>query len=122
MFQISSCDIVALFELHSDKELSLPGFVSKKQKIRKILHKGPKIAGGIGIFVKEEFKDLAQLVSNENQDSIWIKIRKELCNEPEDIFIGSFYMSPEGKKGTNTIDYLVTVIDPSHLWLAMAHL
>ena len=30
--KISSCDIVALSELHSDKELSLPGFVSKKTK------------------------------------------------------------------------------------------
>ena len=107
--KISSCDIVALSELHSDKELSLPGFVSKKQKIRKKIHKGPKIAGGIGIFVKEEFKDLAQLVSNENQDSIWIKIRKELCNEPEDIFIGSFYISPDGKQGTNTIDFFTSM-------------
>ena len=53
--KFSSCDIVALSELHCDNELSLPGFVSLKQKIREKLHKGPKISGGIGIFVKEEF-------------------------------------------------------------------
>ena len=95
--KISNCDIVALSELHSDKELSLPGFESLKQKIRKKTHDGPKISGGIGIFIKEEVKHLVQLLPNENQDSIWIKIKKEACNEPEDIFIGSFYVSPEGK-------------------------
>ena len=58
VFQISSCDIVALFELHSDKELSLPGFVSKKQKIRKILHKGPKIAGGLVFLLRKNLRIL----------------------------------------------------------------
>ena len=62
----SDCDIVALAELHSDHELSLPGFVSLKQKIRKKLHKGPKIAGGIGIFVKETHKHLIQVIPDEN--------------------------------------------------------
>ena len=44
--KISDCDIVALSEIHSDKNLSLPGFISIKQKIRKKLHGGPKISGG----------------------------------------------------------------------------
>ena len=44
--KISDCDIVALSEIHSNKELSLPGFISLKQKIRKKLHGGPKISGG----------------------------------------------------------------------------
>ena len=30
--KISDCDIVALSEIHSDKELSLPGFINIKQK------------------------------------------------------------------------------------------
>ena len=96
--KISMCDIVGLSEIHCDKEVSLPGFVSLKQKIRKKNHKGPKISGGIGIFIKENFKNLIQTVSNKNQDSVWIKIKKELCDEKEDIYIGSFYFSPEGKK------------------------
>ena len=33
--KISDCDIVTLAELHCDEELTLPGFVSLKQKIRK---------------------------------------------------------------------------------------
>ena len=74
--KISNCDIVAFAELHSDKEVSLPGFVSIKQKIREKSHKGPKIAGGIGIFVKDEYKHLIQAMPNKNQESIWIKIKK----------------------------------------------
>ena len=85
--KVSNCDIVVLAELHCDKELSLPGYVSIKQKIRKKLHKGPKIAGGIGIFVKEECKHLVKVLPNQNQDSIWIRLKKEDCNEPDDIYI-----------------------------------
>ena len=107
--KISDCDIVALSEIHSDKELSLPGFISIKQKIRKKLHGGPKIAGGIGIFVKEEFKHLIQLIPNENQDSIWIKIKKELCGEIEDIFLGSFYVSPEGTKSDGKPNFFTSM-------------
>ena len=107
--KIANCDIVALSELHSNKELSLPGFVSIKQKIRKKLHRGPKIAGGIGIFIKEDCEHLVQLLPNENQDSIWVKIKKETCDEPDDIIIGSFYVSPDGKKGKNTTDFFTSM-------------
>ena len=58
----------------------------------------PLHAGGIGIFVKEAYQHLVQVIPNENQDSIWIKIKKDACDEPEDIFLGSFYISPERKK------------------------
>ena len=104
----SDCDIVTLAELHCDEELSLPGFVSLKQKIRKKLHKGPKIAGGIGIFVKEAYQHLVQVIPNDNQDSIWLKIKKEACDEPEDIFLGSFYISPERKK-TSSPNFFTTL-------------
>ena len=43
---ISKSDIVGLSEIHSDIEVSLPGFMSLKQKIREKRHKGPKISGG----------------------------------------------------------------------------
>ena len=108
--KISKCDIVALSELHCDKEVSLPGFISVKQKIRKKLHKGPKISGGIGIFVKEEYKHLIQVVATENQNSIWVKIKKEFCGENEDIFLGSFYVSPD-RKGSMKTDFFSLVND-----------
>ena len=95
---VSKFDIVALSELHSEEELSLPGFISIKQKIRKKVHMGPKIAGGIGVFVKEKYVGIIVLLPNKNPDSIWIKIKKESCNEPDDLYIGSFYVRPHGKK------------------------
>ena len=94
--KVSKFDIVALSELHSEEELSLPGFISIKQKIRKKVHMGPKIAGGIGIFAKEKYVGIIDLVPNKNPDSIWIRIKKETCNEPEDVYIGSAFK----KRGT----------------------
>ena len=99
--KILTYDVVALAELHYEKELSLPGFLNIKQKIRNKTHKGPKIAGGIAVFVKNKYKDLIELMPNKNADSIWVKIKKEKCGEVDDIFIGSFYVSPgSGKSAT----------------------
>ena len=47
-------DIVCLSELHTKKAISLPGFTTKKQKFRKKQHKGPKIGGGIAVYVKQD--------------------------------------------------------------------
>ena len=96
--KVSMCDIVGLSELHSDKEVSLPGFVSVKQKIREKLHKGPKIAGGIGIFIKEEYKHLIQPMVNKNNDSVWIKIKKDFCGENEDYIYRLFLRESRKKK------------------------
>ena len=37
------------------------------------------------------------MVPNHNENSIWIKIGKK-STEDKDIFLGSFYISPESKK------------------------
>ena len=55
---------MGLAELHADKELCIPGFKSLKQKIREKKCKGPKIAGGIGLFVRNEIAHLVQAVPN----------------------------------------------------------
>ena len=49
---LSSSDIVGLGELHAEEKVSIQGFINKKQKIRVKKSKGPKIAGGIGVFVR----------------------------------------------------------------------
>ena len=41
---IEGSDIIGLGELHSDKKLSIPGFISIDQKISEKKFKGPKIA------------------------------------------------------------------------------
>ena len=33
-------------------------------------------------------------MKTENQDSIWVKLKKELSGEENDIFIGTYYINP----------------------------
>ena len=54
-------------ELQTDKEVSLPGYKLLKQKIRKKNHKGPKIGGGIAIFISEIYEHLVQVIPNKKQ-------------------------------------------------------
>ena len=102
---ISGSDIVGLAELHADRELYIPGFKSVKQKTRENFFKGPKIAGGIGVFVRNEISHLVQVVPNKNKDSIWIKLRKNTIAESDDIYIGAYYGSPSKYKGDSTSDF-----------------
>ena len=94
---VSKNDIIGLGEIHSESEVSIPGFVSLKQKIRDKKTKGPKIAGGIGVFVKEEILNSVTVVENKNIDSIWVRIRngKEKKN---DLYLGTYYVSPDSQK------------------------
>ena len=95
---LKNSDLVALSELHTErKDLFIPGYKILKQKIRKKEHKGPKIGGGIAVFVKENLLDLAHVVPNTNENSIWIKMKRK-SNKGKEIFIGSYYVSPENKK------------------------
>ena len=103
--KISKFDIVALAELHCEKEVSLPGYKNLKQNIRDKKHQGPKIAGGIGVFVRENYLEAIELMPNNNPDSIWIKVKKGHSGEREDIYIGSYYVSPEGKKSKRKTDF-----------------
>ena len=98
---ISDRDIVGICEIHSEGEVSIPGFKSKKQKIREKIFKGPKIAGGVGVFVREELDHLVDVVPNDNKDSIWIRLKKELSWENKDIYLGTFYVSPYNTKKKN---------------------
>ena len=102
------CDshIIGLVELHTESVPNIPGFKLIKQKIRKKTHKGPKIAGGLAVFAKTEFANLVKPVENDNEDSIWVKLKKEETGERGDIFIGTIYLSPSkqanGKDDGNT--------------------
>ena len=53
---ISAFDIIGISELHTKNTLSIPGFYLKKQKFRPKKHKGPKIGGGIAVFVKQNIQ------------------------------------------------------------------
>ena len=96
--RISDSDILGLAELHANEEVCVPGFNLIKQKIREKKFKGPKIAGGLAIFVKAEIEHLVQVIPNNNENSIWIKLGKSISGEMEDIYIGTYYVSPPNSK------------------------
>ena len=97
-------DIVGIGELHAEGEVSIPGFVNVKQKIRAKKFKGPKIPGGIAVFVREEIYHLVKVVENKNEDSIWIKISNE-NSDGENVYLGTFYVSPDNSKDRNRKNY-----------------
>ena len=102
---LKNSDIVALAELHNEEEVALPGYILIKQKNRKKVHRGPKVSGGIAIFVKNYLHKLIHIIPNTNENSIWIKIRqKSNKNKNDDIFIGTYYLSPRNKSNKNNID------------------
>ena len=70
-------DILGLVELHTDSLVTINGFKRIKQKIRRKTHKGPKISGGLAIFVRNDFSHMVKPVPNAHDDSIWVKINKK---------------------------------------------
>ena len=98
--KLKNSDIVSLTELHTEeKDLFIPGYRLLKQKIRKKTHKGPKIGGGIAVFAKEDL-----CVPNTSEDSIWIRLgEKSVGGGGGDVFIGSYYVSPENKKSKHNL-------------------
>ena len=77
---ISSFDIIGISELHTKNTISIPGFYLKKQKFRTKKHKGPKIGGGIAVYVKQNIANNFRIIPNDNVDSIWLRTSLG-CNE-----------------------------------------
>ena len=97
---VSQYDIICISELHTKKDISIQGFTVKKQKFRTIAHKGPKISGGIAVYVKQNIAGNFHVIPNNNIDSIWIRTTPQTGDV---IQLGFFYCSPENKK-QNTWD------------------
>ncbi len=95
---IGKCDIIGIGEVQSEREIDIDGYVCKKQKIRAKTTKGPKISGGIGVFIKKHLSHLVELVANDNDDSIWILLKPELTKYSQNIYLGTYYVSPYNQK------------------------
>ena len=108
--KVSNKDIVGLSELHTNDTISLPGFKLIKQQIRETKHRGPKISGGLALFVKNDLQHAVTEVKTKNEDSIWIKIQRDINKTSEDIYIGTYYISPARKQCGNQDDLLTTFI------------
>ena len=91
--EIKNDAIVSLVETHMHSEIS-----AKKRPINLKSHKG---SGGIALFVRDSFSHYVVPVKNENDDSVWMKIKKEITGEKADIYIGSVYLSPYKSKDEN---------------------
>ena len=61
--------------------------------------------GGLAVFAEEHIAHLVQVMPNKNEDSNWVKLKKELCGEREDIFIGTFYVSPHNNNNNIQTDF-----------------
>ena len=95
---ISDTDILGLGELHASALVDIPGFKLMKQKIREKNFKGPKTAGGLAVFVRKELEHFVEIMPNDIENSIWIKVKKIFNNKPEDVYIGTYYVSPPNTK------------------------
>ena len=51
---IADFDVICISELHTNNVISIPGFCVMKQKFRPKNHKGPKIGGGIAVYISQE--------------------------------------------------------------------
>jgi hypothetical protein len=94
-------DILGLAELHTNSKPSIKGFKLIKDKIRRKTHRGPKISGGIAIFAKKEVAHMVRYIQNNHEDSIWVKLSKEITGEKKDIYLGTCYISPPSKNNKN---------------------
>ena len=88
---IASFDTICISELHTNKTISIPGFSLKKQKIRDKKHAGPKLSGGIAVYVKHDIANNFKIIPNDNIDSIWLKT---VGSTGENHF-GFYYCSPD---------------------------
>ena len=104
---LSTFDIIGISELHTENVISIPGFYRKKQKFRVKKHKGPKIGGGIAVFLRQNIANNFQLIRNDNVDSIWIKTSIG-TNETH---IGFFYCSPENGGESNFLNIVNNEIE-----------
>ena len=46
-------------------------------------------------------------ISTDSKNAIWLKLKKEHFNEPEDIYIGTFYLSPDSYEKKTKSNYIV---------------
>ena len=100
---IKDVDFIGLTETHMHDEtlehLSIPGFHLLGYKNRKKNLKSNTASGGIAIFVRDNLIKLFTIIKSGNEDTVWVKIKKEFTGMGRDIFVCTCYFSPA--KGAN---------------------
>ena len=94
---VKNDDVIALVETHNtDKNdtLSIPGYKRIKVKNRPKTNKSNKNGGGLAYFAKPNISKYVTPINNTNQDTIWIKIKKDILDKQHDIYVGTVYLPP----------------------------
>ena len=103
--EIKNSDLIGLGETHIHEgtldNLCIPGFKLVAYKNRHIHARSKTASGGLAIFAREHVSKLFVPIKTENENILWLKIKKELINENKDIFLACIYLSP--LKGKNEI-------------------
>lgn len=99
-------DIIGLTETHAlEESLVVPGFTCFQLNRRntKNLSRGN---GGIAVFVKHDVSKGVVLVNSNNENILWLKLKKTFFGTERDIFLGTVYFSPKIYETTNKLDYI----------------
>ena len=95
--EIKNSNVVGISETHIYDdildELDVAGYKRLEYKNRKQFKKANKSSGGIAIFAKNEIAYLFEPFKTDNKDIIWMKMKKKFHNNPNDIYLGSAYLS-----------------------------
>ena len=110
---IKDQDFIGLTETHIHDEiledLSIPGFIRLCYRNMKKNQKSHTAPGGIAVFVKEHLFNLFSHVYSDNEDTIWVKIKKEVSKGDHDIYVGTHYVSPTSVDGNKTAKLMESV-------------
>ena len=105
--EIQGDDIVGISETHihegNKEKLAIPGFKRVAYKCKILSPRMNKGFGGIALFAKEHIFKYLTPQKNENEDTIWVKLKKEFLKTKEDIFIATVYMNPPKQRGEDEI-------------------
>ena len=105
--EIESHHIVSLLETHCapNEYFQIDGYVvhqSNRQKSGNVSH------GGISVLVKKEISCGIKIHRSNNNDILWLQLKKEHFNLLNDVYLGAVYMSPINSSYTKKLQYDTT--------------
>ena len=107
---IADIDLLCLTETHIHcgtlEHLSVPGFQLLGYKNSKKNKKSNTAPGGIAIFSKDNVKNLFTILNRDNDDVVWLKLKKKELGISQDILLVTCYLSPSPEKNSSRISNL----------------
>ena len=104
--EIENDDLISLVETHNNDinaNLSIPG--SKRVKVKN--RQSKKSGGGLAYFAKEKIFESIVPITTTNDDTLWIKLKKDVFDGKNDIYIGAVYLPPYKNNNDNSKKKLI---------------